>query len=201
MVSSVFMITALLSGSVSPMPQSRDFTGPMDFFIRASGDIYRDIVSYDDGSAHWLLWDGVYRGTWFDLADFGPCPGMHCNYTEYWFFHHISYPWDTSSFYAEFWNGDEAGPQTRVDQTSVTALHYAPVHAVYSPSIETETNFWAIINTTMSDGGWPSLLADNTPHPTAHSFCSDDFIIWESWPEFQQPTQRSSWGGIKGLFR
>jgi hypothetical protein len=195
------MITALLSGSVSPMPQSRDFTGPMDFFIRASGSIYDDILSYDDGSAYWLVWDGVYRGTWFDLTEFWP-PATHlyCYYTEYWFYHHSSHPWDTSSFYAELWNGDAACPQTRGPH-----FHDGPAlrprTCRLQPIHRNESNFWAIINTTMSDGGWPSLLADNTPNSTAHSFCSDDFILWESWPEFQQSLQRSSWAGIKGLFR
>jgi hypothetical protein len=57
--------------------------------------------------------------------------------------------------------------------------------AVCSPCSLTEADFWAVIN---------------TPSPTARSFCSDDFIIWGSWPEFQQSLRCSSWAGIKGLF-
>jgi hypothetical protein len=32
-----------------------------------------DELTYFDGTAWWLSWDGLYRGTWFNTADFyGP---------------------------------------------------------------------------------------------------------------------------------
>jgi len=176
-----------------------------------------DILSYDDGSAHWLTWGGLYRGVWFDVTDFDPfATHVYADYTEYWFFHHTSYPWDTASFYAELWNGDVAGPSAQLNQTSVIATHYAPVHADYSPVIVTEADFWGLVNTSMSSGGWPSMLGDNTPHIPSHSFYSDDFIIWEPWiaggatandyfirtsgvPPWALESE--SWGAIKGLFR
>jgi hypothetical protein len=176
-----------------------------------------DVLSYDDGSAHWLTWGGLYRGVWFDVTDFDPSKtGLAAAYTEYWFFHHTSYPWDTASFYAELWNGDAAGPSAQLNQTSMIATHYAPVHANYSPVIETEADFWGLVNTSMSSGGWPALLGDNTPNATDHSFYSDDFIIWEPWivvgasasDYFVRASgtligalDSESWGAIKGLYR
>ncbi len=176
-----------------------------------------DLLQYDDGSAHWLTWGGLYRGTWYDTEDFLPgSTGLDCEYTEYWFFHHSSYPWDTSSFYAELWNGGSSAPMTQLDQTMVTAAHYAPVQASYSPTIETEQDFWALINTEMSAGGWPAVLGDNTPNTTDHSFYSDDFIVWEPWiisgatasdylvrasGDILTALETESWGAIKGLYR
>jgi len=71
-------------------------------------------------------------------------------------------------------------------------------------------------NTSLSSGGWPCILGDNTPNSTSHSFFSDDFIIWEPWI-VQGPNsndyfirvegyppwtlQSESWGAIKGQFR
>jgi len=202
MIGSSLMIAALLSGQVMPMPEPCGYPPPLDFFIRANGDVCRDFLHYDDGSAYWLLWDGIWRGTWFDVTDFDPLSTRFLAVnTQYWFYHHSSYPWDISAFYAELWNGTVAGPETLLDRTSVTALHYAPASAIYNPSIWTDTQFWAVVNTTMSGGGWPSVLADNSPNPVAHSFCSDDFLYWAPWPEFQQSLERSSWAEIKGLFR
>jgi hypothetical protein len=172
-------------------------------------------LHYDDGTAYWLSWNGLYRGVWFNLLDFSPwSPGAAIFMLESWFFHHASYPWDTASFYAEIYGGDAAGPTTQLDQTSVTAAHYSPVYAVYSwPGIQVEQNFWCLINTEMSAGGWPSLLGDNTPQSVSHSFQSDDFVIWEPWI-IQGPTandffigaepflelDQSTWGSIKTLF-
>ena len=126
-----------------------------------------------------------YRGVWFDVTDFDMDGyGFVAEYTEYWFYHHAWYCWDTASFYAELWNGDANGPVEQLDQTSLVATHYAPVHANYSPTIETEADFWALINTSMSSGGWPPVSADSTPQTPSHSFYSDDFILWEPWIVF-----------------
>jgi len=167
-------------------------------------------LSYDDGTACWLTWAGVCRGVWFDGTDFEPTsPGIECQNTQYWFYHHESYPWDTASFYGELWNGDWTGPVEQLDQTSKMAMHYMPVYCVYAPSIRPDVDFWVLVNTSMSSGGWPSTLCDDGPNFTGqnHSFFSDDFVIWEPWTSDAagasplMALEADSWGGIKGLFR
>jgi hypothetical protein len=142
-----------------------------------------DWLVYDDGSTKWLTWGGTYRGVWFNIEDFIPGGGDGLlEQSEFWFYHHSSYPWDTSDVYLEIWNGDAMGPMTQMDQTMVTAIHYAPVYASYSPEVAVEENFWALANTEMSAGGWPAILGDgNAPGTIFHSFFSDDFIVWEPW--------------------
>jgi len=175
-----------------------------------------ELLQYDDGSAYWLTWGGLYRGTWFDVTDFDPtATGAVLQNTQYWFYHHSSYPWDTASFYAELWNGDEGGPVTQLNQTSKTATHYSAVTVAYSPNIEVEADFWALVNTSMSSGGWPAVLGDNSAQNPSHSFYSDDFIIWEPWIVGGATANdylirangtlgaldTESWGAIKGLYR
>jgi hypothetical protein len=208
---SLFLVILLASGMVF---------GAGSFLLEAPVIIGEtdDILSYDDGSAHWLTWGGLYRGVWFDATDFDPLAiHFYAGYMEYWFFHHASYPWDTASFYAELWNGDAAGPVDQLNQTSMIATHYAPVHANYSPTILTDVEFWGLLNTSLSSGGWPSILGDNTPHIPSHSFYSDDFIIWEPWivigatasDYFVRASgnlspyalESASWGFIKGMYR
>jgi hypothetical protein len=176
-------------------------------------------LQYDDGSAYWLTWVGLYKGVWFNVTDFDPEGGTGMiTDLEYWFYHHSSYPWDTASFYGELYSGDEAGPVTEINQTSITALHYAPCYASYLPwGICVEENFWGIIDSEMSSGGWPSILGDNTPQYVSHSFQSDDFSTWEPWIVGSGSTARDyfirangafggiglaegTWGSIKGLF-
>jgi hypothetical protein len=167
-----------------------------------------DCLSYDDGSAYWLAWGGLYRGVWFNLYDFGiGGGGWSAGDTEYWFYHHSSYPWDTASFYGEMYNGDSTGPAAQLDQTSVTAVHYSAVYACYSPSVSAEDNFWVLINTEMSGGGWPSALGDPAPGLVYHSFFSDDFIVWEPWVSGDFFIRTSwcdlapeTWGSIKVLY-
>jgi hypothetical protein len=175
------------------------------------------LLQYDDGTANWLTWGGLYRGVWFDVTDFDmDGDGFIAENTEYWFYHDSMYPWDTSFFYAELWNGDVSGPVTRLDQTSMVATHLAPDYANYSPTIETEADFWGLVNTCVSTGCWPSTLGDGTPNPTSHSFTSDDFILWEPWivtgatandlfiragGDLLSTLETESWGSIKGLFR
>jgi hypothetical protein len=169
--------------------------------------------AYDDGTASWLSWDGLYRGVWFNSDDFGLIPML--SHLEFWFYHHSSYPWDTSSFYAELYNGESAGPATLLDQTSVTALHYALSDVHYIPDMIVEQNWWGVVNTQMSSGGWPSLIGDNTPNWTgySHSFFSDDFVIWEPWiiqgpiandyfieGDWWDDLAPKTWGAIKTLF-
>lgn len=175
-----------------------------------------DLLQYDDGSAYWLTWGGTYRGNWFDIDDFVPGggPDWLADQSELWFYHHSSYPWDTGSFYCEVYDGGVGAPATQLDQTSVTAVHYAPCYANYSPALDCDVEFWIIINTEMSSGGWPSVLGDNTPQTTDHSFFSDDFVVWEPWV-IQGPTsndyfirsegnltlESGTWGAIKGMYR
>jgi hypothetical protein len=172
------------------------------------------IFQYDDGTANWMIWSGLYRGTWFNVQDFWPgSPGAPVDYLEFWFYHHASYPWDISQFYSELYDGDAAGPTTQLNQTSVTATHYSPVHGDFGSTIAVDQNFWGLVNTEMSAGGWPSILGDNTPNPVSHSFYSDDFIAWEpwvvGWPTANDYFLRageyiglneSTWGSIKTLF-
>ena len=148
----------------------------LDPVQRTDGDWFR----YDSGTAKWLTWGGMYRGVWFNTEDFVPgMGGWEIAQSEFWFYHHASYPWDTSDVYIEIWNGDSMAPVTQLDQTTVTAVHYAPVYAIYPAFILIEANFWAIANTEMSAGGWPASLGDEFPE--GHSFYSDDNIIWEPW--------------------
>ncbi|MBN1434002.1 hypothetical protein JW921_04530 [Candidatus Fermentibacterales bacterium] len=173
---------------------------------------------YDDGTAYWLTWDGTYRGTWFDAEDFIPgVPGVTLHELEFWFYHHSSYPWDTASFMGELWNGGISMPADSIDANSVTAVHYAPCYVDYGypgPGVSVDTQWWIVINTEMSAGGWPSTLGDNTPQVLGdHSFFSDSFTVWEPWV-IQGPTandffircdgyiglDESTWGSLKTLF-
>ncbi len=167
-----------------------------------------DCLQYDDGTAALVFWD--YCGVWFDTQDFVPVSAGGSVYQlQFWFYHSTGSPWDTSSFYAELWNGDDYGPLTQLDQTSVTATHFAPVYADYSPAIAVEQNFWGIANTEMSTGGWPSALADFTPNFTGypHSFVESagGWVPWDLLiradayiPDLQ--LTQTSWGSIKTLF-
>ncbi|MDM7992540.1 MAG: hypothetical protein QUS11_04445 [Candidatus Fermentibacter sp.] len=160
-----------------------------------------DALSYDDNSAHWLTWGGLYRGVWFNTGDFGSYSfDWAADNTEFWFFHSSSRPWDTGSFYAEVYNGDVSAPVTQLNQTSVTATHYAAVYANYSSPLICEDQFWVLVNTEMSGGGWPSILGDNT-YTTDHSFFNDDFVVWEPWGMGDYFVRTDGWpwsGGLAG---
>jgi hypothetical protein len=126
------------------------------------------------------------------------------------------HPWDTGSFYCEVWNGDYMAPLVQLNQLLLNAIHYAPCYAVYTPSIECESNFWVLVNTEMSGGGWPSLIGDDSPPSPSvgdHSYYSDDFFVWEPWSSADEggdyfirtnfdatSIERSTWGGIKVMF-
>jgi len=176
-----------------------------------------DYLQYDDGSPCWFVWEGTYRGVWFNCEDF--LPGMWMNYTEFtefWMYHNSSYPWDISDFYAEIWHGTSSGPTGFVADEQVTALHYAPVFAHDDLFVGTCQQFWVINNSSLSSGGWPSLLGDATPPAFDHSFYSDDFSLWTPWSdgsstgdyliraevyyEYNPAFQRTTWGSIKAVF-
>ena len=174
----------------------------------------QNYLQYDDGSAQWLTWAGVYRGVWFNTEDFvGFAWDPELIFSEYWMYHHSSSPWDISEFYAEIWNGSSAGPDYFIDQTEVTALHYSPAFVYYPQGVFAKYSFWAIENTEMSAGGWPSILGDGSPPAVHHSFYSDDFTLWEPWSDgtstgdyfiriecYLTALTRTSWGSIKTLF-
>lgn len=168
-----------------------------------------DWLQYDDGTSHWLTWGGTYRGVWFNIEDFVPGGDNGLlEQAELWFYHHAERPWDTSDVYIELWNGDVNGPVAQLDQQMKVALHNAPIFVDYDPMVGVEANFWSLINSEMSAGGWPSVLGDNTPG--THSFFSDDFIVWEPWGEMGDYIIRanwnpaafdnSSWGSLKTTF-
>lgn len=188
LASKILSLLVVLSGSVrfdSPL-----YVGGTDYLFQ-----------YDDGTAYWLTWNGVFRGTWYDLNDFGFSGSWYNVQSQLWFYHHASYPWDTASFYCELYSGDESGPVSQLNQTSVTAAHYSPVYASYNPAIFCPDNFWILVNTELSAGGWPALLSDDSPNWTgsAHSFYSDDFIEWIPWVPVSTGISRMTWGAVKSI--
>jgi hypothetical protein len=161
------------------------------------------LLQYDDGTMAWLCLGDC--GVWFDTQDFasGSTGGL-IGQLEFWFYHHASYPWPSSSFYAELYNGDEAGPVALLDQTSVTASHFAPCYASYSPMIAVEQNFWGIVNTDMGGYG-PTCIIDNTPNFTGspHSIMNGDWIDNDLFIRASLPNlglAETTWGSIKTLF-
>ena len=177
-----------------------------------------EVLQYDNGTPMWFTWAGTYRGTWFNTQDFMPgSQGFNLRTMEYWFYESTSYPWDTAQFYSEVWSGDDQGPVDLLAQKLVTAVHYAPCYHYLVPYVATDQHFWGIVNTELSSGGWPSILADGQYKGLPdHSYFSDDFIIWEpwslSWPEFgdffirasswppPSSIEQTTWGAVKALF-
>lgn len=173
------------------------------------------MLQYDDGTGWWVTWTGLYRGVWFNTADFyGSANICPADEAEFWFYHDSGYPWDTSSFYSELYDGGVAGPETELDETSLVATHNSAVLLDYRPAITCDVEFWLFVNTEFSSGNWPSVLGDNTPHNVDHSFHSDDTIVWEPWI-VQGPNandylirmdvivcdlESETWGSIKSLF-
>ncbi len=172
-------------------------------------------LSYDDGSPSWYAWEGIYKGVWFNLEDFVPgwSGGVSLTKTEIWFFHDSGHPWDISDFYCEMWNGDASAPVAQLDQVLLTAVHYAPVYAVYTTPVSVENNFWALANTELSSGGWPSIISDGAGSAVAHSFFTNNFVTWEPWEPstglsnyfiavLPEPWSLNSttWGALKAVF-
>lgn len=125
---------------------------------------------------------------------------------------HVDYPWDTSEFLCEVWNGGATGPAVFLGQTQTTAVHNAPVYTEFYPWFYADVNFWCLANTELSTGGWPSILTDNAQGPISHSFYSDDFIVWEPWLvsgkacnyfvrcDWLTGLSATTWAGIKSVF-
>ncbi|MCD6587910.1 MAG: hypothetical protein J7K88_05115 [Candidatus Fermentibacteraceae bacterium] len=181
------------------------------------GSSDQQLFHYDDGTASWLTWSGQWRGVWFDLDDFsGFGNSLICDYTQFWFYHHSSYGWDTSLFYAELWTGESVSPSQLLSQDFVVATHYSANYAVYDPPIDCGNSLWVFVNTAFSSGGWPASLGDGTEQPTEnHSFFSNDFELWEPWivdgtnaNDFLirvhgsfLSLEASTWAGIKTILR
>lgn len=165
-------------------------------------------LRYDDEAACWLTWQGEYRGVWFDGDDFWGPGGCETDCTEFWFYHDDGYPWDTSAFFAEIYGGGASGPLDMFDQSTVTASHYAPVLVDYPTPVPCGNDFWIVVHTGMSSGGWPSLLGDGTPGAEFHSYFSSDGTLWQSWGEGDfiirthggmAGLEAETWGSIKAL--
>lgn len=200
----ILLLVTLLAHSDGIQPAPAGYDQEFDLLIRAYAGVWdNDLLQYDSGTAHWVTNAGTYRGVWFDTEDFFGYPfNWKIESSEFWFYHHVYYRWDTSQFYAELWNGESA-PDEFVDRQTVTALHYAPCFADYYPHIILEGNCWLIVNTEMSENGCPSTLSDEQGNFTGepHSFYSYDFILWEPWTTASVDLSPASWGCIKGLFR
>lgn len=179
---------------------------PVDFIMICESDT--DCLQYDDGTPGWITWGGLYRGVWFNIDDFYPeAVGTLIHQSEFWFYHNASYPWDTSDVYLEVWDGNSTGPTTMLDRTLATATHLSAVIVTYIPPLEAEGDFWLLVNTELSSGGWPSQLSDGTPG--THSFFSS-FTGWEPWDmgdylirayvEVDLELSQTSWGSLKLVF-
>lgn len=167
-------------------------------------------LQYDSGTPAWFNWEGTQKGVWFNTEDFYPASDSTLiHQSQLWFYHSTSYPWDTSLTLVEIWTGEVSGPITRLNQTEITALHYAPVYANYDPPLSTGTEFWCLANSEMSSGGWPSLLSDNSS-TVVHSFSGDswaftlheygEYLIRTYCDVSLSPLSRTSWGELKTLF-
>lgn len=209
----VLLSAALVGNAAHAGDEAASLSGESSTAPFSAGGLTDDVFAYDDGSAYWLTWGGISRGVWFDLEDFVPgASGGEVDSLEFWFYHHPSRPWDTSYFYAEVYNGDEGGPVTLIAQVSVSAEHFAPCYVVFDPPLEVPADFWVIVNTEMSGGGWPGLLMDDGPNFTgaSHSFFSDDWMVWEPMEmgdyfirvhgDALAGLSASTWGRLKTLF-
>jgi len=177
----ILMMAIFLLGGTSHATGSDEFR--LDPPIHCPGT--DDLLQYDDGLAVWVTWGGLYRGVLFDLADFyDPVPAGFCiEQVDFWFYHASYYPWDTSDFYGEIWSGDGVGPDILEAQAQLIASHNSAVEWFIAPPCTVGQQFWVLVGTDFSSGGWPALLGDNTPSTTgsSHSFYSDDFLVWEPW--------------------
>lgn len=140
-------------------------------------------ITYTVESPVCICWEGIFRGTWYNIDDFYPgSDGWQIEQIAIWFDHSVSYPWDVSQLYAEIWTGDQSGPVSQFSQELTTAIDGGPTIVSYPSSLVPGRDFWVIINTEFSSGGWPSNLGDTeSPMTESHSFNSDDFVNWEPW--------------------
>lgn len=209
----VIVLLAVSSAAFSEAAVPAGLQGSIRLEVPAVCDPRTDAVfQYDDGSAYWLTWGGLYRGVWFDLEDFVPgAAGGELSALEFWFYHHSSYPWDATCFYAEVYSGDQSGPATLLASVSVPVSHMGPDYVCFDPPLVVPSDFWVVMNTEMSLGGWPSILGDPSASAAPHSFFSDDFLAWEPWGigdyfirshgEALLGLESTTWGAVKRLFQ
>lgn len=201
-------------GSIAALILAGTVTRPFDGGVMLESPICiperDDVLSYDDGSAKWIVWSGTYKGVWFNLADFGMSGNWDAHTLEFWFYHHVSYPWDVSAFYGDIYNGGAAAPEYWLSSTSATATHFAPLYIPLPSPVSAEDEFWLVVETGFSAGGWPSSLLDDTPNAVDHSFYSYDFADWTPWQMgdllfrtydyWFEGIDTSTWAEIKTLF-
>jgi hypothetical protein len=165
------------------------------------------VLQYDDGTVTWVTNSGAYRGVWFNTDDFlSGSQGFLLEESILWLY-------NPADCYVEIWNGDYMAPTALLDRTLLPA---GSGSITYSPPIDCDENFWIILNTTLSGGGWPAVLADGTGYTVAcHSFYSEDFFMWEPWSdqtvygdflirasgEFETGLGTCTWGSIKAVFQ
>lgn len=165
-------------------------------------------LAYHDGTPAWLSWGGTYRGTWFDIEDFIPgSSGFTVEWVDIWFFESPFFPWDSDQATVELWNGNQSGPVEFLASQPLTAQPEGTTRVYFDPPVETGPDFWSIINTEQSSGGYPSLLSDGSPGE--HSYFSDDYLIWEQYNQGEyfisvgnscESLCRLSWGSLKTVF-
>ncbi|MBN1433540.1 hypothetical protein JW921_02200 [Candidatus Fermentibacterales bacterium] len=176
---------------------------PLERRVFCDGSDY--LLQYDDGEGWWLTWGGAYRGVWFRVEDFTTAP-VDIIGLELWFYHHPGYPWDTPFFFAEIWTGDDqSGPVTQLYSETAPATHDSAVRLEVDPPIGSGPDFWVLVNTEMSSGGWPSSLGDNGPNFTGHCH---SFVAGNPWSQGDLMIRadvdplglaETTWGRIKSL--
>jgi len=199
----VFVAMLAADPEVCPSPETSGF-------IPSPGDTW---LQYDNGSPAWLTWSGPYKGVWFNTEDFIPgSTGFQIDAVEAWFYHSSNNPWDTSEYMMEMRTGDLQGPSGILASETGTAVHYAPSYTEYEPAVAAGTNFWCMLNTEMSAGGWPSMLLDSgTPSFPPHSYFSDGitlvpFLIGDKFCNLfiraggMSALEQWSWGSLKAIF-
>ncbi|PIE51951.1 hypothetical protein CSA37_09240 [Candidatus Fermentibacteria bacterium] len=167
-------------------------------------------LSYCNGTPEWVIWEGTWRGTWFNLEDFysGSTEGS-VQQASLWFYHYSSYPWDTSDITVELWSGDVSGPELLLDSRVMTASHMTPCFVTYDPQIEVPGNFWCLLCPEFSSGGWPSMITDNAQNEFPHSFTASGPLINGSGycnyfiyllMGLNNSLEVNSWGRLKTVF-
>ena len=118
----------------------------IDYPVKPAGTDY--YLQYDDCTAQWIMSGYGSYATWFDVEDFIPAGcAFDCEYSEWWFYHHVNSPWDTDQIVLEFWEGDVSGPVTLLACDTVTAIHFTSVQLYYAPSVLSGPQFWLVANT------------------------------------------------------
>lgn len=199
----ITVIVSALGDQIQPLRSGAEGE-EVDLFIRAQGYLGpRDLAQYDDCTPFWISCAGDYKAVWFHMQDFG-LSSLDLAYSEFWFYHSSSKPWDTDHLYTEVWIGLEGAPQIEMlDRTRATALHFSAVIIDYDPPIICPDHFWVLANTNLSGNGTPTLILDESGNFTGEprSFFSYDLENWEPFTSGSVRIESTTWGLLKGLFR